>query len=177
MKESAYLSESRIKETKEKILNWLKDEGLSPQENNDPKAYFSISIKFGDMGLGCTIFHDIRFPDCLFVAVNLCLPEDRITLYRNMTNQKKNDLLWDLRMTLIREAEVGSFQPKFGSSNELQSVFLCSRKMYYEELTKSKLMFTVLSIMRIATMIIWIVEKAEGSVLTQKTDQKPSYST
>jgi hypothetical protein len=173
----ATLSNDRIKEIKEKVLNWLKEEGYSPQENNDPKAHYNISIKVGSMGLGCSIIHDIRFPDNLFVAVNIRLPEEKITFYKNMTAQKKNDFLWDLRMTLVKETELGSFETKFGSSFELQSIFLTSKRVYYDELTKGRLISTIVATTRITTMVAWMVEKAEGIMLARNANQKLSYST
>ena len=42
---------AKIKENREKILFWLKEEALSPEEIVDPNAYFNFVIKLGDIRL------------------------------------------------------------------------------------------------------------------------------
>jgi len=168
------MSGELIKETKEKILSWLKEEALSPRENADPQAHFNITVNRGKVG--CNIVQDVAHMDSVFVGANIVFGAKQQALLRGMSAQKINDFLWDLEMSLIKNNELGDFQIKPKPPEDIQAVFVSSRSIYYDELTKSKLVFAINVVLRALMMTMWMLEKHAG-VIPQKASQKRDYAT
>lgn len=168
------MSSESIKDTKEKILNWLKEEALSPQENADPQAYFNITVKMGNMG--CNIVQDVRHSDSFFIGANLVFGAEQQTLLKGMGTQRINNFLWDLEMSLIRNNQLGDFQIKPKPPEDIQAIFISSRRIYYSELTKGNLVFAINVVLRALMMAIWMLEKHAG-VITPRVSGKKDYAT
>ncbi len=167
------LSSGTIKEIKEKILNWLKEEALSPQENADPQAYFNITVKMGN--LGCNIVQDVHHADSFFVGANLVFGTEQQILLKGMGMQRINDFLWDLEMSLIKNNELGDFQIKPKPPEDIQAIFISSRRIYYSELTKGNLVFAINVVLRALMMTMLMLEKHAG-VTPQKLVHKKDYA-
>lgn len=167
------MSSDKVKETKERILNWLREEAYSPEENVDPQAYFNISIRVG--AWGCNVVQDIRHMDSFFAGANLDLTEEQIALLRRIDNKKRTEFFWDIRLSLLKNNELGDFQIKPNPPEDIQAVFVSSKRVYYDELTKSKLLDAIHVVIRAFLMVIWMFEQYTG-IVTPKKDQKTPYS-
>jgi hypothetical protein len=163
-----------VNKTKQKILDWLKEEAFSPQENADPKAYFNISVQIGN--LGCNIVQDVHHNDSFFVGANLVFGANQQVLLKGMEIQKVNDFLWELEMSLIKNNELGDFQIKPKPPEDIQAVFISSKRIYYDQLTKGNLVSTISVVLRAIMMTIWMLEKHAG-ILTPKVSAKRDYAT
>jgi hypothetical protein len=167
------MSSERIKETKERILTWLKEEAFSPEEKVDPQAYFNISSKIGN--LGCNISQDVQHIDSFFVAANIVLLEEQLVLLREMDDKKRKEFFWDLRMSLLRNNEIGDFQIKPNPPEDTQAVFISSKRVYYDDLTKGRLIDAIHVVLRACIMVVWMLQQYAG-ITTPKKDQKTPYS-
>ncbi|MDQ1279269.1 MAG: hypothetical protein QG670_529 [Thermoproteota archaeon] len=98
--------DDKIKEARDRILNWLKEEAFSPQEVNDPNAYFNFGIKVVG-GFSLTVVQNVHNLDSIIVATSLFLSPNQISLLKNnMYAKKRQDFYWNLRLSLLRNNEL-----------------------------------------------------------------------
>ena len=168
------MSSERSKETKEKIIAWLKEEAYSPEETSDPNAYFNILAKIG--GMGCNVVQNVKSVDSFIVGTNLVLVPEQLDLLKGMGSEKRKAFFWDLRMSLLKNSELGDFQIKPTPPNDTQSVFISSRKIFYDGLTKGTLEEAIHAVIKAVIMVNWMLQQYAG-IITPHTYQKPSYST
>jgi hypothetical protein len=154
-------------------LTWLKEEAFLPEEEVDPQAYFNISSRIGNMG--CNIVQDTHHIDSFFVGANLVLDKEQLALLREMGDKKRQGFFWDLRMSLLKNNEIGDFQIKPNPPEDTQSVFISSKRVYYDDLTKGRLINAINVVLRACMMVIWMLQQYAG-IITPKKDQKTPYS-
>jgi hypothetical protein len=170
------LSSERVKETKEKVLNWLKEEAFSPQEISDSQAYFNIGIMVS--GSPFHVVQNVHNIDSIFVGANLVLTEDQLKLVKDMNAEKRQGFFWDLRLALLENSELGEFQIKPNPPDDFKEVFIASRRIFYDALTKDRLISAISSVYRAVMMVIWMLERYAGVVTPKmkKGNQKVQYS-
>ena len=153
----------RVKEVKEKILSWLKEEAMSPEELADPNAYFNIKVKV--RGLVFHIVQNVRNIDSLFVGGKLVLTPAQLSLLRNnMDEKKRQEFFWDLRLALLRNNELGDFQIKPNPPHDVREVLITSRRIFYDSLTKDRLISAILAVYKAIIMVIWMLERYAGAI-------------
>ena len=146
---------------KEKILKWLKEENLSPKEIPDPNAYFNFGISVG--GHPFHVIQNVRSIDSIFVGANLVFTPEQLSMLKdNMNKNKRQEYFWDLRMALLINNNLGDFQIKPNPPNEIREVFVSSKRIFYEALTKSTLIHAISSVFRATMMVIWMLERKAG---------------
>jgi len=148
---------------KEKIICWLKEEKLQPKEIADPNAYFNISITVG--GLLLHVIQRTDQIDSITVGANLVFTEEQLKLLKDMDEKKRQEFFWELRLALLKNNELGYFQIKPNPPHDIREVFISSRRLYYDGLTKDRLMTTIFTIHKAIFMVIWMLE--------QKVEIKP----
>lgn len=149
----------RVKEVKEKVLNWLKEESLSPEEVSDPNAYFNFSIKVA--GQPFHIVQNVRSLDSVFVGANLVLTPAQLSLLKNnMNKNKRQEYFWDLRLALLSNLELGDFQIKPNPPDDVREIFISSKT----------LVRSIYSIYKAAMMIIWMLERYAGASMPEERE-------
>jgi hypothetical protein len=169
------MSSDKIKETKERILDWLKEETFSPEEKADPQAYYNILCRIG--ALGCNIVQDVHHMDSFFVATNLILGNEQIVLLKSMGEGKRKGFFVDLRMNLLKNSELGQFAIKPNPPEEIQIISVASKRVYYDELTKGKLISAIEAVIKAITMTIWMLEQYAGITAPKTGHKTQDYST
>jgi len=81
----------KIKENRDKILFWLKEELLAPEEIVDPNAYFNFKIKSGDLWLN--VVQNVHFVDSFIVGTKWTLGNNQLNLHKNIMGRFKKDSL------------------------------------------------------------------------------------
>ncbi len=148
----------RVGEVREKVLNWLKEEGLSPEEMEDPNAYFNFNVNVG--GRPFNVVQNVLSLDSLFVTANLVFTPDQLTLLENKMNKKKRkEYFWDLRLALLKNSDLGDFDIKPNPPDDVREVFIYSKKIFYDALTKHKLLQAIHSAYKAYVMVIWMLER------------------
>lgn len=149
-------------EAKLKTLTWLEEEGLSPTETTDPNASFNLGIKAAGMPLH--VVQSTRRNDSIIAAINLVLTEGQLNLLRSkMDESKRLVFFWDLRISLVRNNELGDFGIRPSPPNNIREVFISSKPIYYDELSKSKLMSAIRVVYRAANEVVWLLETHAGA--------------
>jgi len=156
------MSSEQIKEIKEKILNWLKEEKLQPREISDPNAYFNICITVG--GLALHVIQKADQIDSIAVGANLVFTEEQLKLLENMSDKKRQEFFWELRLALLKNNELGDFQIKPNPPHDVKEVFISSRRLFYDGLTKDRLMTAIFTVYKAIFMVIWMLEQKAGTI-------------
>jgi len=109
----------------------------------------------------------------LFVSANVVLFDEQIGFLKQMTDERKNAFFWELRMSLLKNNELGNFVIGPNPPQDIRTVFICSRTLFYDDLTKSRLIATIMVVLRAALMVLLMVEHFIG---ISKRDQKSPFS-
>ena len=90
----------KINETKQKILDWLKEEAFSAEEKADPNAFFNIQATRNNMEVN--IIQAIPRNDSFFIVANIITAEEEQTFLKAMGSEKRLNFIWDLQMNLLK---------------------------------------------------------------------------
>jgi hypothetical protein len=159
--------------TKQKIIDWLKEEGFSAEEKQDPNAFFNIAATKG--GMGVNIVQNQPFNDSIFIGGNIAVSPEQQVSYKARSKEKKEEFIWDIQMNLARNNELGDFMLKPNPTENLETIFISSRRIYYEELTKGKLLASINIVFKSLVTTIWMLQKFTGTHMPS-TAKKQDYS-
>jgi len=162
----------KIKEIKEKVLTWLKEQAFSPQEMPDANAYFNFGIKVA--GHPLHVVQDVRSLDSVFAGANLVLTTPQLSLLKNMDKQKRQEYFWDLRLTLLGNTELGDFEIKPNPPDDVREVFISSKRIFYDALTKDRLINAIGGVYKAVMMIIWMLERYAGAPTPKEKESSPN---
>jgi len=152
----------KIKEVKDRILFWLKEESMSPEEIVDPHSYFNIGIKLGD-GLKLNVVQNSRLIDSLTVATIWTLGDKQLDLHRKaMDDSKRVAYFWDLQFTLLSDNQLGAFQIRPNPPNYFKELFVSSNRIFYDSLTKQSLMHSIIAVQKAMVRAVFLLEKHGG---------------
>lgn len=152
----------RIREVGEKVLKWLEEEGLSPEEVNDPDAHFNFNVKVA--GRPFVVVQNLLSLDSVFVGANLVFTADQLTLLKKKMNKKKRkEYFWDLRLALLKNSELGDFEIKPNPPDDVREVSIFSKKIFYDTLTKDTLIHAIHRVYKAAIMVNWMLERHAGA--------------
>ena len=157
--------------TKQKILTWLREEAFSPEEMPDPNAHFNFGIKVA--GSPLHVVQKVHTVDSIFVGANLVLTPDQLDLLgESMDGKKRQEFFWDLRLALLSNSELGDFQVKPNPPHDVREVFITSRRVFYDALTKDRLILAIQTVYKAVMMVVWMLERYAGKI-TPKESQSP----
>jgi len=159
----------KVKEIKEKVLAWLKEEAFSPEDVADPNAFFNFNIKVA--GSPLHVVQSVRNIDSVFVGANLVLTPAQLDLLKNnMDKKKRQEFFWDLRLALVKNNQLGDFEIKPNPPDDIREVFISSKRIFYDALTKDRLIDSISSVYKSVMTTIWMLERYAG-VAPQKKKQ------
>ncbi len=164
-----------INKTKQKIMDWLKEEGFAAEEKQDPNAYFNIQAS--KSGMGVNVVQNPPFNDSIFIAGNIAVAPEQQALLKSRSRDKREDFIWDLQMTLAANIELGDFALKPNPPDDIQIIFVSSRRIYYDELTKGKLLTSINIVIKNVLLTIWKLQRFLGMHMPHMVTKKQDYST
>jgi hypothetical protein len=142
---------------KKKVANWLKEEGFPLKEVPDPDAGFNFSVKVG--GFAIDVVQNLR-RDAILVRSTLVFNKKQTTQLKGMEEKRRQEFLWDLRMRLLNNNEVGTFTIK--PNLERMEVLVQSRGIFHDALTKDRFIHAIIVVHKAITMVIWMVKWYSG---------------
>lgn len=152
-----------IKDIKNKIFQWLSEEGFSPAEVEDQNTYFNFRINAGNQPLN--IVQEINRKDSVIVGIYQALAQD---LLNKLDDKKKSDYAWNAISILLSNNEIGDFALQPNPPNDLKVIFITSKRIFYDALTKDRLMSAITTVTKTIMRI--------GSLLQHYTGVSPSKS-
>lgn len=151
----------KIKETKDRVLFWLKEESLSPEEIIDPNGYFNFVITSGDLKLN--VIQNSRHIDSLFIGTKWTLGKEQLDLHKNiMDDAKRIALFWDLQFMLLNDNLLGDYQINPNPPHDFLELFVSSKPIFYDSLTKQTLMHAVFAVHKAMMRAVLLLEKHGG---------------
>lgn len=146
-----------------KLIEWLKEEGFSVEEKEPgPLAIFNISADKGGE-LGFNVMQASSRKESIFVCTTVSVgPEDKHRMLK-IPLKRRMDFVWALNMDLIKNNEIHDFSILPKPPEDIQGVFVSTRQIYYDELTKGKFMFSVHVLIKASVTIMWMLQKLLGT--------------
>ena len=152
---------ARIKDAKDKIVIWLKEEFLSPEEIPDPNAYFNVKIKEGDLWLN--VVQNSRKIDSLFVGTKWILSRDQLESHKTkMDESKRIAFYWNLQSMLLVNNRLGDFEIGPNPPHDFRELFVSSNPVFYDSLTKQSLMHSIYAVHRSIIASVFLFKKYCG---------------
>ena len=145
-----------IRRVKDKIRRWLREENIFPREALDPQAHFNFYIQHGNLNVN--IVQKVDWRDSIVVGTNVLLGPLSGKIDQ-LNQEKKQEFFWDLSLELLKNEEIGDFDIKPDPPNKVHEVLIKSKPIFYDGLTKDRLMNTIYSMFKTMIMIPCLIAK------------------
>lgn len=150
-----------IEVVKNQITMMLSGEGFQIKEIKDSNTHFNFMTMVG--GLPYHIFQNVNRRDSIFVAGNFKITPHQVGLFSRMEQTRKKEFFWNLRISLLTRQSLGDFKIKPKPPEKIEEIFLSSKPVFYDGLTKEKLFSTLFEIHKCSMMVKWMFEEAVGA--------------
>ncbi|MBE0516375.1 MAG: DUF2299 family protein [Methanophagales archaeon] len=145
-----------IRSVKDKIGSWLREENIFPREALDPQAHFNFYIQLGNLNVNVVQKVDWRDSIVLGTTVFLGPLSGKID---QLNQEKKQGFFWDLSLELLKNEEIGDFDIKPDPPDTVSEVLIQSKPIFYDGLTKDRLMNSIYSLVKIMILIPCLIAK------------------
>ena len=156
-----------IGESKEKIKTWLIEERLSPEEVQNQDAYFTFKINV--YGTIMFVVHSTQFLDSFSVSASFDLTGEKDQVFlESMDMRKRSEFLRDLSIALLSNNGIWYHLIRPNPPKEMRSFELASRRVYYDTMTKEKVMNAVLDVRNASGIFTCLFERYSTSSITKQ---------
>ncbi|MFQ6050336.1 MAG: DUF2299 domain-containing protein [Candidatus Hydrothermarchaeota archaeon] len=137
---------------KDKIKEWLEKEGFFVEETDNENTLFNFILEYPiNSGRKVLILQPKDKEDSIQVICDLVISEKHRKNLKNMEKMSREKFFWELRYGLL--AREGFFQ-LIPNEDDLRLIRV-RQNIYYDSLTKGKLMETLLENHKCTTFVIW----------------------
>ena len=144
-------------QVQERIQGWLVEENYAVKVQEDPKAYFVIAAQH-PAGIGLAVGQEIGKKDRLLIQGGLNFDEDTRSRLRNLPEKDRENLLWDIRFSLI------NIGVQFVIVNgKLPTAIQISKLLYYDGLSKDRLMELTQKVTDATLLVLWKFQRKFGA--------------
>jgi hypothetical protein len=146
----------KVREVKSKIETWLKEEGYFFKEDRDPQAYYDFVVQ-----LGQTVFRIVqpaRSKDFVFVVLQFDFPPEQLEAIKNWTDDQRSSLVNQIELNLVPMTDIHEIQIYPKPPKEVLGFALISRHIYYDGLTKDRLMDLFVRLPKVLYLVRVIVQ-------------------
>jgi len=158
---------NRIGDSREKIKTWLVEERLSPEEVQNPDAYFTFKINV--YGTIMFVVHSTQFLDSFSVSASFDLTGEKDqVLMEAMDMRKRSEFLRDLSIALLSNNGIWYHLIRPNPPKEMRSFELASRRVYYDTMTKEKMMNAILDVRNASGIFTCLFERYSTSSITRQ---------
>ena len=148
-----------IEETSNKIIKWLKEEGIFKEQVVDENLYFHIAVEFpSGSGRHLSIIQPKNREDMIVVLSRIMLADVHKLSIQAMPRKERIKLLWSIRYALLFQRSSFEIQP--GGDN-LEGIQF-TREIYYDGLTKNQLMDAMRENFKCELYIVWKFQEVFG---------------
>jgi hypothetical protein len=164
----------RTPDAKEKIRTWLIEERLSPEEVQNPGAFFTFKINV--YGTIMFIVHSTQFPDSFSVSASFDLTGDKDQrILQTMDTKKRTEFLRDLSIALLSNNGIWYHLIRPNPPNEMKVFELASRRIYYDTMVKEKVMNAVMDVRNASGIFTCLFERYAGPLAVPKHEVRASF--
>ncbi|MEI6102316.1 MAG: DUF2299 family protein [Methanothrix sp.] len=162
-------------DTKEKIKNWLVQEGLFKAEDQPENLYFQLAAEFpAQSGRHLSIIQPKNHEDMIVVFSRIRLADAHQMALSAMPPKEKERLLWQMRYDLLFQDASFEIEP---AGSDMQSIRF-TREIYYDGLTKNELMQAIRNNFKCELYVVWKFQEIFGGGPTNRIagPPEPMYS-
>jgi hypothetical protein len=162
-------------DTKEKIKNWLVQEGLFKAEDQPENLYFQLAAEFpAKSGRHLSIIQPKNHEDMIVVFSRIRLADAHQMALSAMPPKEKERLLWQMRYDLLFQDASFEIEP---AGSDMQSIRF-TREIYYDGLTKNELMQAIRNNFKCELYVVWKFQEIFGGGPTNRIagPPEPMYS-
>lgn len=164
------MTAQKIVETRDKIQSWLTQEGLFKETVQDENLHFHIAAEYpAHTGRHVSIIQPKNREDMIVVFSRIRLAEAHQKAIVAMPPKEKEMLLWQMRYDLLFQQSSFEIESERG---DLQGIHF-TREIYYDGLTKNKLMEAVRENFKCELYIVWKFQEVFGEGHTNKASGPP----
>jgi hypothetical protein len=168
------MSSEEIEETCNKIIAWLSQEGLFKESVQDENLSFHLAAEFpARSGRHVNVIQPKGREDVVIVFSRIRLADMHKKALHAMPPKTKERLLWEMRYALLFQESSFEMEPPGG---DLEGIRF-SREIYYDGLTKNKLMEALRENLKCELFVVWKFQEVfgEGQVSKQGEPPEPMY--
>jgi len=151
------MASNSTEEMKQKVQNWLMEEGLTVGNQNDPTARFHL-VATNQAGLGLDIVNPTARQDQLVIAGGYQFQAEQTRRLLEIRERARDDFFWDLRFSLL----LADYQFQFHPQQGLPERILVLDMIWNDGLTKNNLMKTYNHVSNGVLFVIWKLGKELG---------------
>jgi len=157
-------------EIRDKVKVWLNQEALFKEELEDENLYFQLAAEYPPKsGRHLSIIQPKNHEDMLVVFSRIRLADPHKAALSSMPPKEKERLIWQIRYDLLFHDT--SFEMESDESG-LQSIRFM-REIYYDGLTKNKLMEAIRENFKCELYIVWKFQEHFGEGQANKASGPP----
>jgi hypothetical protein len=168
------LGTNKTGEVREKIGAWLTEERLSPEEVQNPGAFFTFKINV--YGTIMFLVHSSQFPDSISVSASFDLTGEKDQrILQAMDTRKRAEFLRDLSLALLSNNGIWYHLIRPNPPNEMKIFELASRRIYYDTMTKEKVMNSILDVRNASGIFTCLFERYSNPLSAPKQEVRASF--
>ncbi len=141
-------------EMRERVRQWLTEEGMFQEEIQDEESRFRYLFQFPEDHF-MEILAPLSSPDLLVILSPTSVSEDQIALMEKVPPDHRAEFIWALRFVM----NTFSLEFEMTHPDNILQKFLISDLIYGDGLTKDRLMISIRKIWKANLQVIWILQK------------------
>jgi hypothetical protein len=168
------MSSVEIEATCNKIIEWLSQESLLKERVQEENLYFHLAAEFpAKSKRHVNIIQPKGRDDVVIVFSRIKLADVHKKALQAMPQNARERLLWDMRYVLLFQESSFEMEPPGGDLDSIRF----SREIYYDGLTKNKLMEALRENLKCELFVVWKFQEVfgEGQVSKQGGPPEPMY--
>lgn len=147
-----------VKNAKQSVLKWCKEERIFREDNKDENAAFNLTINYP---VNIPHLMNVVQPKNNDHVVILCKTDSDPELLKKMKSMVKKELdrfIWDIRFTLGSRPTEFEIRHKDG----ILESFMITAPIYLDGLTKDRFMSALRDVYKTKLLVIWKIQQKFG---------------
>jgi hypothetical protein len=164
------MSSKEVDETRDRIRAWLTQEALFKEELVEENLHFQLAAEYpAKSGRHLSVIQPKNHEDMIVVFSRIRLADPHKKALSAMPPKERERLIWQMRYDLLFQDS--SFEME-SEGNDLQSIRF-TREIYYDGLTKNKLMEAIRENFKCELYIVWKFQEVFGDGQANKVAGPP----
>ncbi len=150
----------KVEETCKKVMSWLSEEALYKDKVYDENLYFHLAAEFPTRsGRHVNIIQPNNRDDMIVILSTIRLAEVHQKALHALARKEREKFIWDIRYALLFQDSNFDIEPGGGELNGIRF----SREIYYDGLTKNKLMEVLRANFKCELYVVWKFQETFGA--------------
>ncbi len=152
---------------KDMIEKWTNEEGIFKEEKFNDMAYFHFIVEYPEKR-HVNIFQPKERNDSILILSGINLDEEFMKRLNKLDKKERQDFMWDLRLGLLFRDDQFRIVPDVERIQRIQF----TRPIYYDELTKGKLMNALNDNFKSFLFVMWKFQQKFGELAQREAENE-----